>query len=68
MNVNVEDDQHPYHLFKLFITDDLVEMIVIETNKYTDQSLAYSDLGFRGKPSQEEEEDPLRLEERRFPK
>lgn len=40
MNVAVNDNKDPYELFRLFFTDELIDKIVLETNKYAAQFLA----------------------------
>ena len=38
--VDMPDDASPYDFFKLYVTDELLDMIVIETNRYAAQYIA----------------------------
>lgn len=44
LKVQIEDYNDPYELFRLFITDELIDTIVTETNRYAEQFLAYRPL------------------------
>lgn len=39
-----------FHFFKVFIAGNLQETILTKTNKYIEQFLVFSDLGFRRQP------------------
>ena len=44
MKVAVIDDQAPGSYFTIFFTDNIVEGIVAETNRYAEESIAHAEL------------------------
>ena len=40
--IDLPDDPSPYDFFKLYMTDELLDMIVLETHRYAAQFIAYN--------------------------